>query len=330
MRTATKFFTGEKYDDFFTLMKQYCVGGRVAIVAQDAEEGNELSKVLRQTYMPVLLRPTKEDIPEGTRFVIGVGGSGVIPAVKRVAKDVPYAFIPAILDSRFLCDFEGEKKLPEFVFLSEKVRSDRDYALRLYVNIHAMYTEWVLRAVYATAMPFTDRTAEAYGKVGKSLLLGEKGEEDFFAEGLRYVQNSVNAFYERGMKPMLTERMTKICGVTPSERFGIARFLLLVLKNFTKRRFGDILIPSEQTGVGVTRAKGRFFDGRSLPTEEETQIMRNKVAFLSDGEEPELKRLLYALKNNADIDPMFSTMQNEGITDALYYEGFERDQGIFI
>lgn len=331
MRTATKFFTGEGTDGFLSVLKQYCTGGKIAVLAQDEGEGNAVCKKLNETYATTLYHPSQEiRLSEGTRFVIGVGGSGVIPATKRVAKNAKYAFIPAVFDYRFLCDFEGEKSLPEFVFLNEKVIGDKDYALRLYAQIHELYTVWLTRATYVTAMPFADKIAETYVRVGKSLLLGEKGEEEFFDEGLRYVQSSVNALYERGMPSLLTERMSKICGVTPGERFATAQFLLLVLKNFTKRRFGAILIPSEKTDASVRRATGRFFDGKLLPTERETEIMRNKVSFMTDGEGADVKTLLSALRRNADVDPMFSTIQNEGITDALYYEGFERDQSIFV
>lgn len=329
MRTATKFYCG-KSEEFKKILQNYCVGGSVGVIAQDKEEGKALCDELKKEYKPLLYGIKEADeIALDARFLIGVGGSGVIAAVKRAKRGRKYAFIPAKFDYRFLYDFE-ERSLPEFVFLNEKATGDKDYCLRLYGTIFQLYAEWAFDCVFATAMPFRDKVAETYCKVGKSLLLGEKDEEAYYGEGIRFVQGSVNAFFERNKKALLTEKMAFSCGVTTKERFATARFLLLLAKNFTKSRFGGILVPSLKTGTGETSAQGSFFDGSVLPSEKETERMESFVNFLAKGDEPTEKKLLLAFNENARVHPLFSIIQEEGITDALYYERFERHTGIFV
>ena len=58
--------------------------------------------------------------------------------------------------------------------------------------------------------------------------------------------------------------------------------------------------------------------------------MESFVNFLAKGDEPTEKKLLLAFNENARVHPLFSIIQEEGITDALYYERFERHTGIFV
>ena len=333
MRTGTKFIKGKDFKEFAALLSNYYPGGKVIIVAQDKEEGDALIRTLGADYNALMFSPDETgNIPAGARFVIGIGGSGVISAVKRIAENIKFAFIPSVFDYRFLYAFDGKFALPEFVFLSEKLRSEKkDYCARLYQTVFQLYTECVFRVFYASAYPYRDVTAEAYCRVAEAILDGKSDEENFYSESLRFVTNVVNEFYARKTATLITEKASQIYGVTVGERFTMARFLAVMLKNFTKHRFRGILLPSEKPVRGVKTVRSEAFDGKVLPSEEKLASYNEKISFLTDMPEPDVALLLKALSVSADTDsPVFAIINNEGITDALYYEKSERHLGISV
>lgn len=331
MRTGTKFINGEDFREFAEILSNYYPGGKLAVVAQDKEEGENLIRALGADYNALLFSPGDDiKLPSGARFVIGVGGSGVIPAVKRAAVNAKYAFIPAVFDYRFLYSFDGKFSLPEFVFLGKEARSEeKDYCARLYQTVFQLYAECVFRIFYASAFPYRDVTAEAYGKVAETLLDGKSDEQTFYSESQRFIVNIVNELYSRKTASLITEKVSGMYGVTVGERFTVARFLILMLRNFTKHSFRGILLPSENPVQGVKPVRPAAFDGGVLPTEERLSRYGEKISFLTDMPEPDVGTMLKALSSCADADsPVFAIINNEGITDALYYEKSERNIGL--
>ncbi len=333
MRTGTKFIAGKDFCEFREILSNYYPAGKLAVVAQDREEGEKLIRALGSDYNALLFSPKEvSETDTGARFFIGVGGSGVISAVKRAAKNAKYAFIPAVFDYRYLYAFDGIFSLPEFVFLREEVMTEeKQYLPRLYQTVFQLYAECVFRIFYASAFPYRDVTAEAYRKVAETLLEGKSDEATFYSESRRFIVNFVNELYSRKTRSLITEKVSGAYGVTVGERFTVARFLISMLKNFTKHSFRDILLPSEKPVRGVKSVRAAAFDGNVLPSEEQLTRYADKISFLTDMPEPDVGAMLKALSLSADEDsPVFAIINNEGITDALYYEKSEKNLGISV
>ncbi len=328
MRTGTKFFNGENYGEFAAIFNNYYSAGKVAVIASEKTDGDELIRALGSDYNALLYSSSRvpDALPDGVRFLIGIGGTEVISKVKNLAKGRKFAFIPDFFDYRFLCSFDGIFALPEFVFLSEKARSDkRFFCERLYENVFVLYAECVIKLYYGGAYPYGDCVAETYKGFAERVLRGRSSKEDFLSEGIRFVAGAVNYFYGEKTRSLITDKVSGEYGNAPGDAFLTAYFLILMLKNFTKRPFRDILLPSERPVVGVKSIESRAFDESVLPTDEELKGYYRKISFLVDMNEPDTERLLDALGRAADENsPVFAIINNEGITDALKNEKPER------
>ena len=329
MRTATKFIEGKDTAEFVSVVKNYFPGGKIAVIAQDREEGDSLARLLGREYTVETFSP-KEEIVSGARFFIGVGGSGVVPAVKRAALSAKYAFIPAVFDYRFFYSADEIRTLPEFVFLSEDVRSaEKDYCLRLYVTVFQLYAESVFGAFYASAYPFRDKQGEAFIKSAENFLRGEEDSETFYSTALRLIAGYLNTAYAKGKKRIVTEKAAQKYGVTSGERFTVTYFLLLMLKNFTKHPFRAILLPSGKTTRNGKAVNGNVFDADLLPSEETLRTVKRKVKFLTETPKPEIGDFLNVVRECAD-EPIFAILQEEGITDALQHERSKGHNGLLV
>ena len=332
MRTSTKCIRGEGQEDFKRVFASRCPAGKIAVVAQDKEEGDKLIRFLGRDYDAALYTPSEaRQANSAVRFVIGMGGSGVIPAVKHIAVNASYAFYPTYFDYRFLYAFDGVFTLPEFVYLSDDAAKGDGYTVRLYVAAFQLYAEACFLACYASALPYRDAEAEAYVKQGERILSGTLTESEFYDEALRYVRNVAMLLFERKKTRLVTERVIQRYGLTQGERFTAVRFLLLTLKNFTKRRLCDILVPSERPVFGGRYVDGSAFDAATLPDDAMLDACEKKVRFLTELPETRPDELAEALTEGVgDFDPLFAIIHDEGITEAINDERLKRGKSIFI
>lgn len=328
MRTGTKFFSGDGYGDFVEIFRNYYPAGKIAVIASEKNDGDELVRALGADYNALLYQPSSvpSELPDGARFLIGVGGSEVIPAVKRAANGRKFAFIPAVFDYRFLYSFDGIFSLPEFVFLSKTTRSEkRCFCERIYENVFILYAECVIKLYYYGAYPYGDSVAELYKKSAERILRGKTAKEEFIGDGIRFVTGAVNYLYGEKTRSLITDKVSAEYGRCLGDGFITAYFLILMLKNFTKHGFHGILLPSERPVTGVKSIESKAFDESVLPTDEELKGYYRKISFLVEMNEPETERLLDALGRAADADsPVFAIINNEGITDALKNEKSQR------
>ena len=325
MRIGTRFIIGER-KEFADILKNYFPAGKVVIVATYKEEGDRLSRELKENYVCSVYSPD-EKITEGARFFIGVGGSEVIAAVKRAADNAKYAFIPTAVDYRYLYAFDNMFTLPEFVFLDEGTRKEeKSYLLKIYIDIYQLYSELVFCSFYRSALPYRDDKLNAYIKKGEKLLRGETEREEFTGEGIRYIENVVNELYSRKTKELITEKTAKAYGRSDGEKYYVVTFLLLMTINFTTHRFRDILLPSEKTWREYENVGAEAFNADCLPDRELLKTVGKKVRFLTETTKPDVYSLIKALRASGDINPIFSIINERGITDALFYE-YARENG---
>lgn len=325
MRTATHFCKGKDYKEFCKIFAEYYPVGKVTVIADDVEKGRELAKILGTDYN-VFVYPSN-NVPkdvESARFLIGVGGKGVIPAVKRANKTAKFAFIATEYDYRYLYDFDESFRLPEFVFLDESVMNTENIYASVYISAFELYSEIVFRLVYQSMYPYRDKVLERIKELFEKFLSGDMDCSEYFTEGLRLTEITVNELFARKTQSLITAKICNLGGMTLSDRFGTAYFLQLLVMNFTKRCIRDILIPSEKLfdlkNVPIGVFDTRFISGDMLAK------CAKKARALTDIVPPKTIIIVKVLSAVTDeTNPLFSIINNKGIPDALYYEKFKRN-----
>ena len=325
MRTATHFCRGKDYKEFCKIFAEYYPVGKVTVIADDVEKGRELAKILGVDYNVFVYQTN--NVPgdiENARFIIGVGGKGVIPAVKRASKTSKFAFIATEYDYRYLYDFDGSFRLPEFVFLEETVMKTENIYASIYISVFELYSEIVFRLVYQSMYPYRDKVFERMKDLFEKFLSGETDYSDYFSEGLRLTEIIVNEMFMRKTQSLITAKICTLGGMTLSDRFGTAYFLQLLVMNFTKRCIRDILIPSEKL-LNYKTVPAGVFDARIINGEILTKCAR-KARALTEIVPPSTTVIVKVLSAVTDeSNPLFSIINNKGIPDALYYEKFKRN-----
>ena len=75
MRTATKFIEGKDTSEFISVVKNYFPGGKIAVIAQDREEGDSLARLLGREYTVETFSPKEEIVSDLRHWVSADGGA---------------------------------------------------------------------------------------------------------------------------------------------------------------------------------------------------------------------------------------------------------------
>jgi hypothetical protein len=322
MRTGTHFCTGGT-EDFIKTVNNFYPAGKIAVFSDDREKAVNLIKFLGENYNALSYgTEEKPELPLSCRFIIGAGGTDVIAPVKRAAvSGAKFAFLPSVFDYRFLHNFDGNRALPEFVFLTETAL-ENNFAVNAYVSVFELYSETAFDLCYGGLYPYRDKGLFAVNAALKKVLLCELDKADFQSECARLVSLSVNELFARNKKAFVTEKTAKIYGHSLGDRFSVAYFADLTLLNFTNHVFRDILLPSEGTN-GNCVVSCAAFDRTALPTREDLGFFAKKVKFLTEIPPFDKIRMLKALSEAAGASPVFSAINGKGMLDELQNEGLE-------
>lgn len=324
MRTATHFFKGNGYKEFAKIFSGFYPGGKLAVICDGKEDGLALARALGDSYnISVYGINDNPKLSDGARFVIGVGKRTVIPAVKRAVKNAKFVFVPAEFDYRYLHDFDGNPILPEFVYLDEEIfRREKAYA-DAYVSVFELYTEFVFRMVYGSIFPYRDSALIGIKDSLEKFLLGTTDYGDFFSEAMRIVSVAVNELVSRKTKSLITAKICSLTGMSVSDRFAVSYLLQLIVMNFTKRYFRDILLPSEKRTTG-RNIPAYAFDSKVI-NGDNLRVFACKMRAMADIVPPDFTLIVKTLSAVADeSNPLFSIINDKGITDALNYEKLKR------
>lgn len=324
MRTATHFLRGSGYKEFAEIFARFYPGGKLAVICDDKENGLSLARALGEAYnISIYGINDNPELSDGVRFIIGLGKRAVIPAVKRTVKNVRFTFIPAEFDYRYLHDFDGNSILPEFVYLDEEIFTQEKTYADVYVSVFELYTEFVFRIVYGSIFPYRDSALVGIKESLEKFLKGSTDYGDFFNEAMRIVSAAVKELVSRKTRSLITAKICSLTGMSVSDRFTVSYLLQLIVMNFTKRYFRDILLPSGKRTAGrdipAYAFNSKVIDGDNL------RIFACKMRAMADIVPPDFTSITKTLSAVADeSNPLFSIINDKGITDALNYEKLKR------
>ncbi len=329
MRKSTQILVGKNLEEFTILVKKYHGAGKIAIVSDDQDLALEFVKKLGTCYSAMLFRSTQEfSIDESVRFIVGIGVVSVIKPLKaKLLPTTKFAFFAQNYDYRFLYDFDGELRFPEFVFFDEKLIKDSNekFLSRAYVSTFELYTECALLSAYVSLYPYVDKGLDGIIDAVKKLLLSKIDKEEFFKELFRLNIKMIDAANERKVKSLVTDKCASIYGRTVGERFLITYFINIFVTVFTKRHFRDILIPSRTPVANVPCAQSLSIDTAAFMSKSELKSVCEKIKFLIDLPLLNFDCALGALINAVDDGKsLLAIIKNKGIMEELAYERLEQ------
>ena len=324
MRLSTGVVAGDGKEGFSRTLRGFFPGGKAAIICTDKSAGKDLGKALGDNYTTYVFGIGEtERLPEDVRFLIGFGNYTVVSEVKKLAENRKFAFYSTAFDYSFLYGGEGNELLPEFVYLDENVDNvdSREFVLRLYSALFCLCSEGLYKVLYTSAMPYRDKGMKGLCDSAKKVLDGETDKSTFVTESLRLITALCNAFYE-SKTALITQKMAKKYSFAPCERFLSAYFADLFIVNFTKRRFRDILLPSEEpTSSLESTFLNEAFDGDLFFTSEELTRYARTARSLKELPTADRRLLTKILYESVDeSNPLFAGIKNQGIMEGLYYE----------
>ncbi len=321
MRTRNHFITGEGIRGFTEALGGYFPAGRLAVVCEDITEGQRLASDLLKKYKVELyfvkdLPEKKEDV----RFVIGMGSEKVVKYARSFAGDVPFAFYAPYIDYLFLNQFDGEKRLAEFVYLDKNALRGAPAAAAAYASLFSLWCEGRIRCFETSYLPFKNKTLLGIADSAERVLLGECDREEFFPECLRLISVFCNALSEY---PSLYVEHTAVLGRRPEERLLTSSFLVFLLINFTKIPFGAILNPSEE------KRNRHLYDPALLPDEEKLKVFARRMKAMTELPETNVGDLMAALSTvNETTLPLLSALRERGLFEGWQNEKSTRDRGV--
>lgn len=325
MRKSTQILIGNGLDEFADLVKKYHGAGKIVVISDEQELALDFAKKMGVCYSISIYRATQEfTLDESVRFVVGIGDVTVINAVKsKILPTSKFAFFAQNYDYRFLYDFDGKLRFPEFVYFDENLikKDNVKFLARTYVSTFELYTECAMYLMHVSFFPYTDNKLKGVVDAVKKLLLGYTEKEEYYKEVFRLNIKMIDALNERNVKSLVTDKCASIYGRTVGERFLITYFINIFITNFTKRRFRDILIPSRAPVSNQPCAQNVYVDKSALMTEEEVRCVCNKIKFLVSLPSLDVDFALGALINAVDGDcPLLAIIKNKGIMEELAYE----------
>ena len=321
MRTRNHFCVGEGIKGFQTVLSGHFPAGRIALLCEDLYLGQKVAAALSSRYKTEIFSFTEERTrSEEVRFVVGVGGGTVIEAVRAYAKEVPFAFFARSADYRFLNLFDGTDRLAEFAYLDKE--NETELVPSCYTSVFSLWAETVLRRYEESYLPFRDNVLTGLADSAERILFGLCDKTEFLTESLRLISAMTNALRAK-------KRAYVACACegefAPEKQFTIVYFLLILLFNFTKIPFSDMLNPSDETKDRHVYAAGAYFD--------KTKMKSFLASMKAMTELPQVETSkLYARLYGACLAelPLVVAAKERGLFEGLQDEEFRRNRGIFI
>lgn len=311
---------GEGYKGFATVLSGHYPVGRVAVLCEDAYEGQAVASVLLKDHKTALFSVNEEEEKkEDVRFVIGVGSPEIVPAVERFAKDVPFAFFAKTVDHRYLKSPDG-KRLSEFAYI-DKTRSEEEYYPACYSSLFCLWCEGKIRLLEQSCYPYLDKKLNGVIGSAERILNGECDKEEFLSESLRLI--SVLSAQFAPFSRLYTHCVSAGDG-SPEGQFVASYFLTNLLKTFTKLPQDGILNPSAERKIG------RAFDVSVLPDNEKMRAFARRMKAMTKLPTMGAKEFSISIPDQPSDLPLLDYLCENGFLEGWKDEKFTRDRGVFI
>lgn len=333
MRTKTNIFFGDGTLSFMQYLKNCFPAGNLAIVYDDKYLAFEVfSKLDAAMYKARLVSVDEINTPlaECVRFIIAVGGEGVMETVKKRSKKCPFCYYASEVSYRIFSSADtstGEKyDFAEFAYYDSTKLQVRDTKTLFdtYCAAFSVLTECILSSYYESNLPYSDKGLFGIIDSLKKLLIIGCDIEKYYSESMRLIKLGVEYLQEKGINMFFSSRVLSVGKLGKDYRFIIDYFVNLIVINFTKWNFFDMLIPAEKIILDAPTIKPNYrgeAQGILLSKEELSHIAgkAKNLTILPKVESKEIIKLIINSVNGAT--PLMAEINNRGILEGLISYG---------
>lgn len=333
MRTKTNIFYGEGIRGFITFLTNAYPAGNLAIIYDDKELAIEIfSKMDAAMYKVKLISIAESVLPlnECVRFVIAAGGEKAVEAVKKASRKRPFCYYANEFCYQYFTSSipsTGEDfSFGEFVYFDSTKLNLRDTKLiaNAYINVFSVLTECILTAYYESNLPYVDRGLTGIICGAKKLLTDGCDIDKFFNECLRLMKEGAEYLKTKKVDMFFCAKVLREEKTDNEYQFIIDYFVNLIVINFTKWNFFDMLIPAEKLIMNVSAAKPNYRGMAQdiLLTKEELSNITKKVKNLIILPQFESKKIIKTIINSInESTPLLAEINNRGILEGLVNDG---------
>jgi hypothetical protein len=333
MRTKTNIFFGEGVKGFMQYLNKTFSAGNLAIVYDDKELAfdvlSHLDIALYKARLINLLE-IKTPLPECVRFIIAIGGEKVINEVKKYSNKRQFCYYATEISYHIFsstCPSTGESfDFAEFAYFDNSKLSIRDteHLYSAYCNVFSVLNECILNSYYESNLPYTDKGLFGIIDSLKKFLLEGCDIDKYFSESLRLMKIGVEYLHTKGCNLFFSSRALSLGKLTKDYQFVIDYFVNMIVINFTKWNFFDMLIPAEKIILDVPILKPNYRGEAKgiLLTKEELSKIACKVKNLSVLPNVEHKTVLKLIIDTVNADtPLMAEINNRGILEGMLNYG---------
>lgn len=333
MRTKTNILFGEGVNGFMQYLKKFFPAGNLAVVYDDKDIAFEvLSNLDIALYKArlVSLSETKTPLPECVRFVIAAGGEKVINEVKKYSGKRQFCYYMSEISFHIFssaCPATGENfDFADFAYFDNSKLSIRDtkHLYDAYCDVFSVFNECILNSYYESNLPYTDKGLFGIIDSLKKFLIEGCDIDKYFSESFRLMKLGVEYLQSKGCNMFFSSRAINLGKLTKEYQFVIDYFVNMIVINFTKWNFFDMLIPAEKIILDVPSLKPNYRGEAKgiLLSKEELSKIACKVKNLSLLPMIEHKTILKLIIDTVNGDtPLMAEINNRGILEGLLNYG---------
>lgn len=333
MRTKTNIIVGKGMISFLEQVKKYFPAGNIAIVYEDKELAFQLfAKLDTAMYKARLLSLAQISLPlpECVRFIVALGGQKVVEQVIKYSAEREFCIYANEINYRMFSCYkvaEGQKyDCAQFVYYDNAYLSVRDTKLlfECYCSVFSVLTECILNSYYECNLPYTDKGLFGIIESLKKLLIEGCDIDKYFSESLRLMKLGVEYLQSKNSDIFFSARALNLGKLDKDYQFIIDYFINLIVINFTKWNFFDMLIPAEKIIPEVPALKPNYRGDAQgiLLTKEELSNITAKVKNLASLPKVESKQILKLIIDTVNgSTPLMAEINNRGILEGLLSYG---------
>jgi hypothetical protein len=333
MRTKTNLFLGCGVNGFIKYLKNSFAAGNLAIIYDDKELAFEVFASLDVALYKarlVNMADIKTPLPECVRFIIAVGGEKVIDEVKKYSGKREFCYYASTVSYHIFssaCPATGENfDFAEFAYYDSSKLSIKDtkHLYDAYSGVFSVLSECILNSYYESNLPYTDKGLFGIIESLKKFLLDGCDIDKYFSESFRLMKLGVEYLQSKDCNLFFSSRALSVGKLSKEHQFVIDYFVNLIVINFTKWNFFDMLIPAEKIILDVSSLKPNYRGEAQgvLLFKEELSKIACKAKNLTVLPKVEHKAILKLIIDTINGDsPLMAEINNRGILEGMLNYG---------
>ncbi len=264
------------------------------------------------------------------RFIIAAGGEKVINQVKKYHQNREFCYYASEISYHVFsssCSNTGATYgFAEFAYFDNSKLSLRDtkHIYSAYRNVFSVLTECILNSYYESNLPYTDKGLFGIIDSIKKFLLDGCDIDKYYLESFRLMKLGVEYLQSKGCNLFFSSRALSVGKLSCEYQFIIDYFVNLIVINFTKWNFFDMLIPSEKIILDAPSLKPNYRGDAHgvLLNKEQLSSIATKVKNLTVLPRVKHKEILQIIIDTVNGDtPLMAEINNRGILEGMLNYG---------